>query len=84
MFTRQDHAAESVIAEQNRMLLVEADVRNNGKLRPGSFAHAEIVTNDAKMASPFRTTPSSRLRYREGDYDTERESCRETDYYRPP
>ncbi len=38
-----------VIAEQNRMLLVEADVRNNGKLRPGSFAHAEIVTNDAKM-----------------------------------
>jgi len=39
-----------VIAEQNRMLLVEADVRNDGKLRPGSFAHAEIVTNDAKMA----------------------------------
>ena len=39
-----------VIAEQNRMLMVEADVRNNGKLRPGSFAHAEIVTNDAKMA----------------------------------
>jgi RND family efflux transporter MFP subunit len=39
-----------VIAEQNRMLMVEADVRNNGKLRPGSFAHAEIITNDAKMA----------------------------------
>jgi RND family efflux transporter MFP subunit len=39
-----------VIAEQNRILLVEADVRNNGTLRPGSFAHAEIVTNDAKMA----------------------------------
>jgi RND family efflux transporter MFP subunit len=39
-----------VIAEQNRMLVVEADVRNNGRLRPGSFAHAEIVTNDAKMA----------------------------------
>ena len=39
-----------VIAEQNRMLVVEADVRNNGKLRPGSFAHAEIVTNDAKMS----------------------------------
>jgi RND family efflux transporter MFP subunit len=38
-----------VIAEQNRMLVVEADVRNNGNLRPGSFAHAEIVTNDAKM-----------------------------------
>ena len=39
-----------VIAQQNRMLMVEADVRNNGKLRPGSFVHAEIVTNDAKMA----------------------------------
>jgi len=39
-----------VIAEQNRILVVEADVRNNGKLRPGSFAHAEIVTNEAKMA----------------------------------
>lgn len=39
-----------VITVQNRMLMVEADVRNNGKLRAGSFAHAEIVTNDAKMA----------------------------------
>ena len=39
-----------VIAAQTRILVVEADVRNNGKLRPGSFAHAEIVTNDAKMA----------------------------------
>jgi RND family efflux transporter MFP subunit len=39
-----------VIAEQNRMLLVEADVRNNGSLRPGAFARAEIVTNDSKMA----------------------------------
>jgi len=39
-----------VIAEQTRILVVEADVRNNGKLRPGSFAHAEIVTNDSKMA----------------------------------
>ncbi len=38
-----------VIAQQSRMLLVEADVRNDGRLRPGSFAHAEIVTNDAKM-----------------------------------
>ncbi len=47
-----------VIAEQNRMLVVEADVRNNGKLRPGSFAHAEIVTNDAKMAV---TVPTSAI-----------------------
>ena len=47
-----------VIAEQNRMLLVEADVRNNGKLRPGSFAHTEIVTNNAKMAV---TVPNSAI-----------------------
>jgi RND family efflux transporter MFP subunit len=39
-----------VIAQQTRILMVEADVRNNGKLRPGSFARAEIVTNDSKMA----------------------------------
>ncbi|MCU1266893.1 MAG: family efflux transporter, subunit [Acidobacteria bacterium] len=38
------------IKEQNRMLIVEADVHNNGSLRPGSFAHAEIVTNDSSMA----------------------------------
>lgn len=38
------------IKEQNRMLMVEADVRNSGTLRPGSFAHAEIVTNDSSMA----------------------------------
>jgi RND family efflux transporter MFP subunit len=44
-----------VIAEQNRMLLVEADVRNDGKLRPGSFARAEIVTNEAKMAATLPT-----------------------------
>jgi membrane fusion protein, multidrug efflux system len=39
-----------VITQQNRMLMVEADVQNDGSLRPGSFAKAEIVTNDAKMA----------------------------------
>ena len=38
------------ITQQNRMLMVEADVQNDGNLRPGSFAKAEIVTNDAKMA----------------------------------
>lgn len=47
-----------VIAEQNRMLIVEADVRNSGRLRPGAFAHAEIVTNDAKMAV---TVPNSAI-----------------------
>ena len=38
--------------------MVEADVRNNGKLRPGAFAHAEIVTDDAKMAV---TVPSNAI-----------------------
>jgi len=38
------------IKEQNRMLIVEADVRNDGRLRPGAFARAEIVTNDTSMA----------------------------------
>lgn len=47
-----------VIAQQTRMLVVEADVRNNGKLRPGAFARAEIVTNDAKMAV---TVPSKSI-----------------------
>lgn len=47
-----------VIAEQTRILIVEADVRNNGKLRPGAFARAEIVTNDAKMAV---TVPSNAI-----------------------
>ena len=39
-----------VLSEQNRILIVEADVRNNGKLRPGSFAHADIVTSDNSVA----------------------------------
>ena len=47
-----------VITQQSRMLLVEADVRNSGKLRPGAFARAEIVTNDAKMAV---TVPSNAI-----------------------
>ena len=47
-----------VIAQQTRMLVVEVDVRNNGGLRPGAFARAEIVTDDAKMAV---TVPNSAL-----------------------
>jgi RND family efflux transporter MFP subunit len=42
------------ISEQNRMLLVEADVPANGSLRPGSFTRAEIVVNmkDTGLAVP--------------------------------
>src|SRR5437764_3319162 len=39
------------ITQQNRMLIVEAEVRNNGHLRPGSFARADIIA-DAKSLSP--------------------------------
>ncbi|MEW6297696.1 MAG: efflux RND transporter periplasmic adaptor subunit [Thermodesulfobacteriota bacterium] len=38
------------INEQNRMLTVEADVRNDGLLRPGSFARSEIVTAEGEEA----------------------------------
>jgi multidrug efflux pump subunit AcrA (membrane-fusion protein) len=39
------------ITPQNRMLLVEAEVKNtNGALRPGSFARAEIVTDERGMS----------------------------------
>ncbi len=44
------------ISEQNRVLVVEAEVGNNGNLRPGAFARADIVTSEGSMAV---TVPSS-------------------------
>jgi RND family efflux transporter MFP subunit len=38
------------LTAENRVLVVEAEVRNNGQLRPGSFARAEIVTDSSNMA----------------------------------
>jgi RND family efflux transporter MFP subunit len=38
------------ITEQNRMLVVEAEVANNGALRPGAFARADIITSDTSKA----------------------------------
>src|SRR5215471_4711559 len=38
------------ITAQNRVLIVEAEVRNNGQLRPGSYARAEIVSDDNSLA----------------------------------
>jgi RND family efflux transporter MFP subunit len=38
------------ITAQNRVLVVEAEVRNNGRLKPGSFARAEIVSDDNSAA----------------------------------
>jgi RND family efflux transporter MFP subunit len=42
------------IDEVSRMLLAEADVRNDGSLRPGLFARAQIITreNDEGIAVP--------------------------------
>src|SRR5439155_19345062 len=46
------------ISEQNRVLSVEADVRNNGRLRPGAFVKAEIITNQTATAA---TVPASAI-----------------------
>ena len=46
------------ISEQNRVLAVEADVRNKGRLRPGAFVRAEIVTDQTSTAV---TVPSSAI-----------------------
>lgn len=46
------------ISEQNRVLVVEADVANNGKLKPGAFVHAEIVTDQTTTAV---TVPANAL-----------------------
>src|SRR2546427_6730080 len=38
------------ISEQNRVLSVEADVRNNGRLKPGAFVRAAIITTQTATA----------------------------------
>lgn len=37
------------LTPQSRMLVVEAEVANNGRLRPGSFARAEIITDEQRQ-----------------------------------
>ena len=46
------------ISEQNRVLAVEADVANNGKLKPGAFVRAEIVTDQTSTAA---TVPANAI-----------------------
>ena len=48
------------ISPQNRMLMVEAEVRNSGALRPGAFARADIVIDNqtAALAVPANTITS--------------------------
>jgi membrane fusion protein, multidrug efflux system len=38
------------ITEQSRILIVEAEVHNNGRLRPGSFARADIVADSSSLS----------------------------------
>jgi len=38
------------ITAENRVLIVEAEVANNGRLRPGSFARAEIVSDTTRTS----------------------------------
>ncbi len=38
------------ILAQNRVLMVEAEVKNNGQLKPGAFATAKVVLNPNNMA----------------------------------
>jgi RND family efflux transporter MFP subunit len=40
-----------VITEQNRVLVIEADIANDGNLRAGSFSRANILTGDTSMAA---------------------------------
>jgi len=53
-YTGQIARLSPAIREQNRMLMVEADVRNDGHLRPGLFVRGEIVTRseDRGLAIP--------------------------------
>ncbi len=44
------------INQQSRVLVVEAEIANNGSLRPGGFARADIVTDDSGVAV---TVPSN-------------------------
>lgn len=46
------------ISQQNRVLAVEADVRNSGRLRPGAFVRGEIITDQTATAA---TVPTNAL-----------------------
>lgn len=48
------------ITAQNRVLIVEAEVHNNGQLRPGSYARAEIVSanNNPALGVPINAIVS--------------------------
>ena len=55
IYTGELTRVSPAIDEPSRMLLVEADVRNDGLLRPGLFSRAQIVTvsDDPGLALPL-------------------------------
>ncbi len=57
--TGQVQRLSPALDEQNRMLLVEADLRNDGRLRPGHFVRAEIVTAPESTAVTIPTNAVS-------------------------
>jgi RND family efflux transporter MFP subunit len=50
LYTGQIDRLSPAITEDNRMLRVEADIPNDGRLRPGAFARGEIVVNENALA----------------------------------
>jgi len=46
------------ISQQNRVLAVEADVSNSGRLRPGAFVRAEIITDQTTTTA---TVPANAI-----------------------
>ena len=45
-----DNKTSPSITAQNRVLMIEAEVINDGRLRPGSFARADIVSDNSSLA----------------------------------
>jgi RND family efflux transporter MFP subunit len=59
-FTGRLARISPAISEDNRTLMVEAEVPNrDGELRPGAFARAAIVVEDARTARPTVLVPAS-------------------------
>jgi multidrug efflux pump subunit AcrA (membrane-fusion protein) len=50
-YTGQVERLSPAIAQDNRMLQIEADIPNDGRLRPGAFVRAEIVTSTARIVA---------------------------------
>lgn len=57
-YSGQISRLSAAITEQSRMFTVEADVPNNGSLRPGTFVRAEIVVTEQE---PTLAVPTAAL-----------------------